>query len=326
MEKQSYFGIDWSRAIACICIALMHIRANSNYEITGFIYNRIIPSFSDFVYLFMAISAFVMCLGYCDKVLSGKMDWALFYKKRYIRILPFFAILVLVDVIYNFDMPSVLEGLTELTLLHGFVPQKLSVFGVGWYLGIVFIFYISFPFFCVLIQTKKRAWISLAISIVLHYISFLYFGLDRHNFLYSLCYFLEGGIIYLYRDELKSIKKWIYLIIIACLLVPYFGINTYGTILFFLVFAVLSFSISIKGGYNQIIAFVSGISMEFYLSHMVIFRVVEKLHLNTICENGCLQYVITSLLVVAGTICFSFIIKLLTVKIEKWIINQRKVL
>ena len=41
---------------------------------------------------------------------------------------------------------------------------------------------------------------------------------------------------------------------------------------------------------NRVTKFFSGISMEIHLSHMVIFRVVEKLKLNRILGNGWLQH------------------------------------
>lgn len=49
--------------------------------------------------------------------------------------------------------------------------------------------------------------------------------------------------------------------------------------------------------------------MEIYLSHMVVFRLIEKLHLTTICGNGWLQYGITTILVIIGVICFSYVLK-----------------
>lgn len=90
MERRKYHGIDGLRAIACVGIAMMHIQANTSYEIKGFVYERLIPSFTDFVYLFMAISAFGMCCGYYEKVLNGKVNWTDFYKKRYMKILTCF--------------------------------------------------------------------------------------------------------------------------------------------------------------------------------------------------------------------------------------------
>lgn len=49
--------------------------------------------------------------------------------------------------------------------------------------------------------------------------------------------------------------------------------------------------------------------MEIYLSHMVVFRLVEKIGLNRMFGNGWLQYFITVGLVFVGAACFSVIVK-----------------
>lgn len=90
MEKKHYGTIDGLRMIAAFGIVMMNIRANSNYEISGFIYNNIIPSFTNFVFLFMIVSAFGMCCGYYQKVLNNQISWSDFYGKRFKKILPFF--------------------------------------------------------------------------------------------------------------------------------------------------------------------------------------------------------------------------------------------
>ena len=63
--------------------------------------------------------------------------------------------------------------------------------------------------------------------------------------------------------------------------------------------------------------------MEIYLSHMVIFRVVEKLKLNRILGNGWLQYVVTSVLVIAGATVFAVAMKKIISKVME-IMNKRK--
>jgi len=73
MEKKHYGAIDGLRAIAAIGIVMMHMGANNNYEIGGYIYNKIIPSFTNFVFLFMVISAFGMCCGYYEKFKAGEV-------------------------------------------------------------------------------------------------------------------------------------------------------------------------------------------------------------------------------------------------------------
>lgn len=49
--------------------------------------------------------------------------------------------------------------------------------------------------------------------------------------------------------------------------------------------------------------------MEVYLSHMVMFRVIEKLHINTKLGDGWLQYALTVIVVLAGAVVFSTLVK-----------------
>ena len=302
---KKYHGIDWIRAIACIGIMMMHVLANNNYEIPGFLYHSLIPSFTDFVFLFMAVSAFGMCHGYFNRVMSGEVNWTKFYKKRYSKILPFFLFIIFIDLIMNWNMDSLYEAITESTLLHGFIPHSFSVIGVGWFLGTVFIFYLVFPFFCVLIEKKLRAWCAFVVAIVLNYICSVYFNVPRNNFIYSLCFFLSGGIVFLYKDILEKIKWYLYLPIIAISISLYFFVGANTVTQLMVTLSLLSFSISMNCKKNYAISSISNISMEFYLSHMVVFRMIEKLHLNTLWGNGWLQYIITTLLVFVGTMAFS---------------------
>lgn len=63
MERKHYGAIDGLRAIAAIGIVMMHVASNNSYEISGFVYEQVIPSFTNFVFLFMTVSAFGMCCG-----------------------------------------------------------------------------------------------------------------------------------------------------------------------------------------------------------------------------------------------------------------------
>ena len=74
---------------------------------------------------------------------------------------------------------------------------------------------------------------------------------------------------------------------------------------------------------NEVTKFFSGISMEIYLSHMVILRVVEKLKLNRILGNGWLQYVVTSVLVIAGATVFAVVMQKIISKAME-IMKKRK--
>lgn len=252
MEKKRYDSIDGLRTIACIGIVMMHIKANNSYEISGFIYEEVISSFTNFVFLFMVVSAFGMCCGYCDKVLNNEISMESFYAKRYHKILPFFAVLVLLDVVMSPSKEALIEGLADITLLFGLFPNNISVIGVGWFLGLIFAFYLIFPFYCVLTKNRKRAWIAFGVSVLMSYIFGSYFGIGRTNIVYCLPYLITGGLIYLYRNELEqfSRKYWRTALgsVIACV-VLYYAIGG-NTITILLVSDVLLiYALGNSGGY-----------------------------------------------------------------------------
>ena len=57
--------------------------------------------------------------------------------------------------------------------------------------------------------------------------------------------------------------------------------------------------------------------MEIYLSHMVMFRVVEKLGLNKMFGTGWVQYAVTVILVLVGTVIFSTVMQKVIAIAEK---------
>ena len=169
MERKHYKAIDGLRTIACIGIVIMHVRANTTYDIQGFLYNRVISSLTDFVFLFMVISAFGMCCGYFDRMINNQISLEDFYAKRYQKILPFFALLVFLDVIIEHNLSSIIEGFSDLTLMFGFLSRNMQVLGVAWFLGLVFIFYMIFPFFVYLFSNKKKAWFVTFVSVIMNF-------------------------------------------------------------------------------------------------------------------------------------------------------------
>lgn len=183
MNSKRYGAIDGLRTIACVGIVLMHVAANNSYSISGFIYESVIPSFTNFVFLFMIVSAFGMCCGYYEKIIDNKISFNTFYGKRFKKILPFFGLLVLLDVIMSPSAGALYEAFADLSLLFGFLPNagNISVIGVGWFIGLIFVFYIIFPFFCVLIQNKRRAWMAFAVSLIYNFICTVYFDVGRNN-------------------------------------------------------------------------------------------------------------------------------------------------
>lgn len=305
MNKKSYRSIDGLRTIACIGIVMMHMMMNNSYVLPGTFAVRMIEAFTDFVYLFMVVSAFGMCCGYLEKMQNGRISMEDFYKKRYAKILPFFTCLVLLDILLSRSKEAVIEGFADVTLLFGLFPNDISVIGAGWFLGLVFAFYLIFPFYSVLLKTKKRAWFFFAVSLLLNRVCKDYFQLNRTNIVYSLCYFMAGGLIYLYREELERFSEkydWAVLAILAVCIGGYFLIGAKTVILLGICASMLILAMG-HGAVldNRFTHFISSVSMEIYLSHMVVFRILEKLKLNRIMGNGWGQYLLTVVLTVAGS-------------------------
>lgn len=314
MQKQHYRGIDGLRTVACIGIVMMHILTNNAYRLAGYLYEVVIPNFTNFVFLFMVISAFGLCCGYRDRFLNNQISLETFYLKRYSRILPFFSVLVLLDLLVSPSVNALIEAAADITLLFGLFPNSISVIGVGWFLGVIFAFYLVFPFYCVLMKNKFRAWCTLTVSLFFNYAGALYFHIGRENIMYSSCYLVAGGLIYLYRDELTSFSKnyaWAALGMTAVSIGLYLYIGSDTMLILVLSCSMLIYAMGQERGIlvNTVTSFISSISMEIYLSHMIVFRIIEKMGLTYFFESDLLNYVFTVVITIAGSIVFSVIVK-----------------
>ncbi len=325
-----YSSIDGLRAISCLGIILMHIQANTNYTLQGnFIYDKFIPSLTWLVYLFIMISGFGMCTGYLSKFQNNSVNLETFYKRRYAKILPFFGFLLIIAIVIEHNLKAVYEASVEFLLLHGLLPNNaVSVLGVCWTLGVIFLFYLLFPAFSVLMKSKKRAWISLAISLWISFVCEQHFFTKyfvtksfapRHSFIYCIPLFIAGGLIYLYKNEIQRIcSKYRWITLGLCIgytalwyVIPNGGIQIVFYLKSLLLFCMwLSYAIGVESKFlsSKPLKFLSGISMEMYLAQMIIFRIVEKLHLMYIFGNsgigGWISLLFTFILTVIGLIAF----------------------
>lgn len=330
--KERYENLDGIRAFATIGIVLMHVGANGDFKIHSCIYDSIIPSFTNFVFLFMTISAFSMCCGYYEKFLSGTIDLEKFYIRRYQRVWPFFAILCTLELFIDCSIVSLYEWFADITLVFGLIPNhKIEVVGVGWFLGVIFVFYMLFPFFVFLIGNKKRAWFVFIITIILNVLCYLKFeyASNRTNIIFCSMFFLSGGLIYLYRNQLK--KKWggiIAIFITLFVTVFYYVINdsVYTMLIVFSLLLIVGISndgVIIKAFFcNKLVRFISSISMEIYLCHMFVYRTIEKFNLIHITGHEIINYSLSCVMTICGSVCFSFVLKriieLFVIKRQNW--------
>lgn len=332
-KADRYEGIDGLKAYAIIGIALMHVLSNGKYELAGFVFGKLIPNFTNFVFLFMMVSGFGMCCGYYQKIIDRKISVEEFYSKRYIKIWPYFALLCALDFVISPSKNSLYEVFANLTLCQGLLPNaNISVIGVSWTLAVIFVFYMLFPFFCFLLGNKKRAWGVTAAALVFNYLCGSYFNAGRTNIIYDAIYFIAGGLIFLYRKELAEFAVKSKVIAGAILLiatVAYFALGASTLTMLLFCVAALVYTLGCKGGVlvNPIAKFLGGICFEIYLCHMIIYRVLEKLHLIHLFGNDLLAYIFTAVAVICGSVVFSVCAKWFLNKIETFVkekVNNRR--
>ena len=92
-------GVDLLKACSCLAILAWHVFANGGFSINRIAAEQIIPSWNHLVYLFMLLSGFGISNGYHKRFLQKEIRLEDFYKRRYQKIFPFFAVLVVLNVI-----------------------------------------------------------------------------------------------------------------------------------------------------------------------------------------------------------------------------------
>lgn len=256
------------------------------------------------------------------------------------KILPFFACLCLLDFVLSPSLDQLYNLFANLTLCFNFIPNaRIPMIGVGWFLGLVFAFYLLFPFFVFMLDNKRRGWFSLLIALILAGLSTFYsFNGDiavpdvgRRNIIYSMPLFMAGGMIYLYRDKLKSegVRQSLVLALCILLTVIFFAFPQLRSSRFHLLVSEMvlfgSWLIYALGSKdfilnNRIVRFLSGISMEIYLCHMVVFRIVEKAHIERFITDCDTLYILTCILVIIGAVAISWGFK----RVESFLLSKIK--
>lgn len=149
--------------------------------------------------------------------------------------------------------------------------------------------------------------------------------MERENILYSAIFFMAGGLIYLYRDKLERLKnnRIVAVIILAITASAYYFLSQNDLVMAVFSVAIIIFAITTDGklGENKLIKKLSSISFEVYLSHMMIYRVLEKVKITQIFGVNAFSYGMTAILTIAGAIVFSSIVK---VVLEKFIICMKE--
>lgn len=310
-----YDGLDGLRGLAAVGIVMMHVEANGNFGLQGFAADSLIPSFTYFTRLFMVISAFSLCCGYYDRFLSGNISLERFYSRRLRKIWPLFAMLCTLDLLVEPSLDTLYQYLADLSLMFGLMPNnQIRVMGVGWYIGLVFVFYLCFPFYCFLLASKRRAWMTFAGSLLLHWLCNVSFpdSAVATNIVNMSMFFVAGGLIFLYRIDVQRLLEKHGAVVAAVMLATvlvYYGFQLemnfdreYILLLLnvCLLCSVLSGALSAPFG-SKPMRFLGEQSMQIYLCHMVVFRALERFEILDTLHSGWIAYlsVVTATVVIA---------------------------
>ncbi len=139
----------------------------------------------------------------------------------------------------------------------------------------------------------------------------------RYNIIYSAPFFVSGGMIYLYRKGIKAFveRYWaVMLAVCVALNVAIFVFPIEGSFILpnlvvfsaWLIYGIGAQDVVLN---NRVVKYLSGISMEIYLCHMMFFRVASMLHMERFVPQQDVLYVLTCIATLAGAVCFSHVVK-----------------
>jgi peptidoglycan/LPS O-acetylase OafA/YrhL len=125
---------------------------------------------------------------------------------------------------------------------------------------------------------------------------------------------MAGGLVFLYKNIIIKMNHVVTFLAMILSVVFYYyckgtTLNCLLVSTFLLIYAI---NVNFSGGHllnNKFTHFISDISMEMYLSHMLAFRGIQILKLNTLIKNDIIQYITCTLLVIGFDILFIIVMK-----------------
>lgn len=253
-----------------------------------------------------AVAFFFIITGFLffDKLLGNKkIDWVIFYKRRFLRLFPAYAIIVAVMIlvilyISSFQLkepfPNFLQNAFHWLAfnyfdsrnVNGFTDTKIVTAGVVWSLRYEIFFY-AFLSLMGLLFNKKAGWFTLIIS-TFFVVLFFVVGEDvSYNW---LLYFVGGFIAaflikkYALNDRIKTFLQshfatLLMLLVLATNVYLYHGTGKIISVLFCtLAFIPIAFGNSIFGLLNlKPIQVMGQISYSIYLCHGIVLFAFSKI-------------------------------------------------
>ena len=321
-EKNYYYSLDLFRGFCGYGVAICHLNAfvfgNQFMEYLSLI----------FVEFFFVLSGFVL-YPQLLKVIDKKNNLLIFYKRRWMRTLPlYFLMLILVSILTNqfFNI----DFLKYLFLIQKIAPNFIDndYYPVAWSLSIEELFYLLFPLLLIFLNSQNFLKISILLFFFILFMKFFLSNNFDANF-YRTSTFLRfdailfGFIVSHFKIEILKHKKKILFFTIIFSIIFLFGydfftinkINSNNRFLFivfmqlsscltlfsFILLEPLMKSVKLK----KLSLLISQQTYSIYLFHIIIIYIFNKTELSI--------YIITPLyiflLFLISTLIYNFIEK-----------------
>jgi peptidoglycan/LPS O-acetylase OafA/YrhL len=296
MNKNQYFySLDLFRGFCGYGVAICHLNA--------FVYNNLFMEYLSiiFVEFFFVLSGFVL-YPQLLKVINNKKNLFTFYKRRWIRTLPlYFIVLILVSILTTqiFDKDFFKYFFLIQKILPNFVYN--DYYPVAWSLSIEEFFYLSFPLILIFLNNKNFLKISLIIFISIIIIKYIFVNKFEPNY-YRTGTFLRfdailfGFLISHFRSiflKYKSLIIFFSITFVAIFIIgyDYFTINKFIPInrfIFILLMQIVSglilFSFILLEPFLQnrklkkLILLLSQQTYSIYLFHIILIYIFNKIN------------------------------------------------
>lgn len=140
-------------------------------------------------------------------------------------------------------------------------------------------------------------------------------NIDDRRFIYQFMFFVAGGLLFLYRHRIESLnsvgRRLVLLVAVAVLPLLYVDVPAWASnvkqLVLWIPWMVFAIAKDHKVFSNPLTKFLSGISMEIYLSHLFIFQVIRICGLAYVSSDGTVSYVVALALTLAGVMAFALL-------------------
>lgn len=313
-SREHYYFIDWLRAVACFFVVFHHVLGYFRDSALGSFYVHNVKTYLPTVAVYLLLSGFVQCQ--LIEMKSGPYSRYVLDKFKRIMV-PYLLISVITVFIRLLVERSHLIPLTDFQYTPFVLSNVLSriffsgVEGQYYFLEIIFIYLLLFPFFVKLINTKLKTLVFFAAVLAIDYLVMPYY-MRLHtlqwtpwNILVSMCagfkFFFFGFLLNRFYGVIKGfLEKYGALVGGAAVLIfvlfhaQVLGENEYlDLVLIFGYFSLAKYFV--QRPYFWVTQ-VSSLSFGIFLLHQPYFLKISRLLLGPMIEDTSIKLVTESIL------------------------------